>query len=67
MGSLFVTTYTLALGDPMPHRIQAALVGDASAHAPTVHAVQGVARDSLAFQRYDSVPGGLRAIDRQRV
>ncbi len=67
MGSLFVTTYTLALGDPMPHRIQAALVGDASAHAPTVHAVQGVARDSLAFQRYDSVPAALRAIDRQRV
>jgi hypothetical protein len=28
MGSLFVATYTLALGDPVPHRIDAALVGD---------------------------------------
>ena len=28
MGSLFVTTYTLALGDPVARRIDAALVGD---------------------------------------
>jgi hypothetical protein len=28
MGSLFVTTYSLALGDPVPHHIDAALIGD---------------------------------------
>ena len=28
MGSLFVMTYSLALGDPVPRRIDAALVGD---------------------------------------
>jgi hypothetical protein len=27
-GSLFVTTNTLPLGDPVPHQIDAALVGD---------------------------------------
>jgi hypothetical protein len=31
MGSLFVTTYSLALGDPVPHHIKAALVGDPDA------------------------------------
>ena len=40
MGSLFLTTYTLALGDPVPHRIDAALVGDPTQHARTVEAVQ---------------------------
>ena len=43
MGSLFVTTYTLALGDPVPRRIDAALVGDPRGDAGTVKAVQGVA------------------------
>jgi hypothetical protein len=43
MGSLFVTSYTLALGDPMPHRIDAALVGDPAQQAGTVDAVQEVA------------------------
>ena len=28
MGALFVTTYSLALGDPVPRHIDAALVGD---------------------------------------
>src|SRR6476661_4560949 len=32
LGSLFVTTYSLALGDPFPRHIDAALVGDAAAN-----------------------------------
>jgi hypothetical protein len=55
-GSLFVTSYSLALGDPIPHRIQVALVGDPTRHQRTVDALQGVARGSLVFQRYPSVP-----------
>jgi hypothetical protein len=58
-GSLFVTSYSLALGDPIPHRIQVALVGDPTRHQPTVDALQGIARGSLAFQRYPSVPAAL--------
>ena len=67
MGSLFLTTYTLALGDPVPRRIDAALVGDAARHARTVDAVQHVADGSLAFRRYGSVPAAREAIDLQRV
>ena len=67
MGSLFVTAYSVALGDPVPHRIDAALVGDQNAHASTVSAVQGVADDSLAFRRYASVPAALQAMDEQNV
>jgi hypothetical protein len=47
MGSLFVTTHTLALGDPVPRRIDAALVGDPRADSGTVKAVQGSPRTAL--------------------
>lgn len=67
MASLFLTTYTLALGDPMPHRIDAALVGDPAQHARTVGAVQQVADESLSFQPYGSVQAARHAIDVQRV
>jgi hypothetical protein len=67
MGSLFVTTYTLALGDPVPHRINAGLVGDAAAHTGAVEAVQRVAEGSLAFRRYGSAAAALHAIDLQQV
>jgi hypothetical protein len=67
MDSLFVTAYSLALGDPIPHRIQVALVGDPTGHTSTVDALQRVARDSLAFRRYPSVPAALHAIDEQQL
>ena len=67
MGSLFVTTYTLALGDPVPRSIDAALVGDAGRDAGAVKAVQGVAENSLDFTRYESLAAARDAIDRQRV
>jgi len=67
MGALFVTTYTLALGDPVPHRIDAAVVGDPQAHPAAVSAVQGVADDSLDFTSYGSLDEARRAIDRQDV
>jgi hypothetical protein len=67
MGSLFVTSYTLSLGDPVPHHIDAALVGDPARQASTVDAVQRVADGSLAFRRYAGVPAALHAIDEQDV
>jgi hypothetical protein len=67
MGSLFVTTYTLALGDPVPRRIDAALVGEPTTDAGTVKAVQGVAENSLDFTQYESRAAALQAIDRQDV
>jgi hypothetical protein len=67
MGSLFLTTYTLALGDPVPHRIDAALVGDAARHPATVEAVEQVADGSLSFTAYGSLPAAREALDLQRV
>jgi hypothetical protein len=70
LGSLFVTTYTLALGDPVPHRIDAALVGDPGSDrsaVKAVQAVQAVAEHTLRFTRYRSAAGALRAIDQQQV
>jgi hypothetical protein len=67
MGCLFLTTYSLALGDPVPHRINAGLVGNAAARPGTVAAVQDVARHSLVFHPYPSVSAALHAIDEQRI
>jgi hypothetical protein len=50
-GSLFVNSYSLAFGDPIPHRIQLALVGDPTGHASTVDTLEGVGRGGLVFQR----------------
>jgi hypothetical protein len=67
MGSLFLTTYTLGLGDPVPHRIDAALVGDPAQHAGTVAAVEQVADGSLRFAPYRSVTAARHALDLQRI
>jgi hypothetical protein len=67
MGSLFVTTYSLALGDPVPHHIKAALVGDPVGSPRTVAAVEKVANDRLVFERYSSLPDALNAINHQNV
>src|SRR3954447_7702558 len=55
-GCLFLLTYSLALGDPVPRRIDAALVGDPAAQPRTVNAVEGVTSGKLDFRRYASVP-----------
>jgi hypothetical protein len=67
LGCLFVTTYSLALGDPVPHRIDAALVGDPATDAAAVTAVQAVAENSLDFTALTSAAAALHAIDVQRV
>jgi hypothetical protein len=67
VGSLFVVSYSLALGDPVPHRIDAALVGDRTANPAAVEAAERVARGGLVFRRYASVPAALHAIDEQYV
>jgi hypothetical protein len=66
-GCLFLVTYSLALGDPVPRGIDAALVGNPTAHPRAVGAVQQVASRKLDFSRYSSVPTALHAIDEQHV
>lgn len=67
MGCLFLTTYTLALGDPVPHRIDAALVGAPAQHPRALQAVEQVAQHSLRFRGYPTAAAARRAIDRQQV
>ena len=67
MGSLFVTTYSLTLGDPIPRHINAAIVGAGSAHPGTVDSTERVAGGKLDFHPYPSLPAALHAIDSQNV
>jgi hypothetical protein len=67
MGSLFVMTYTLALGDPIPHRIDAAVIGDPASHAQAVNAVERVAQNGLHFTRYPSLAAAREALHQQEV
>ena len=65
MAALFVTTYALALGDPVPHGVSIAVVGDLAAYAATVQAVAQVA-GGPDFAPPDRCPRRL-AVDWQQV
>ncbi len=67
MGSLFVTTYTLALGDPIPHQIDAALIGNRALNPKAVNAVERAAEDGVRFQRYPSLAAAQQALHQQKV
>lgn len=67
MGSLFLTTYTLALGHPTAHAIETALVGDASAHRKAVDALQRVASAKLVFVQEPTLAAAKHEIDEQQV
>jgi hypothetical protein len=66
MAALLVTTYTLALGNPVPHGVPVAVVGDPASHAATVQAVAQVA-GGPDFRDYGSLPAALSAVDWQNV
>jgi hypothetical protein len=66
MGCLFVTSYSLALGDPVPHHINAALIGNRAGNARTVDAVERVADGKLVFRPYNSVEAALHDLDQQQ-
>jgi len=67
MGSLFVAAYSLALGDPVPHRIQAALVGNRTSGTKAIDALEAITRDRLAFKQYPSISKARHALDEQDV
>jgi hypothetical protein len=66
MAALFVTTYSLALGNPIPHGIPIAVVGDPAAHVAPVQAIAQVA-GGPNFRAYDALPAALDAVDWQQV
>jgi hypothetical protein len=67
LGTLFVTSYTLTLGHPVPHRLGAAVVGNPARHAHALAALERATRGSVDFDTYASVAGARRAIDTQQV
>ncbi|MDQ1677524.1 MAG: hypothetical protein QOC93_2668 [Actinomycetota bacterium] len=67
VGSLFLTSYALALGDPVPHRIDAAVVGDPSTHRDVVGTIERAAGNGVDFHPYPSVAAAVGAIDHQQV
>ena len=67
IGSLFLTSYTFALGDPVPHRIDAAVVGDLSARGDIVGTIERATGGGVDFHPYPSVGAALGAIDSQQV
>ncbi len=67
VGSLLLTTYTLSLGDPVPHRIDTAVVGNPKAHASVVEAIDREVGGELRLHQYPSVAAALGAIDAQQV
>jgi hypothetical protein len=67
LGTLFVTSYMLTLGHPVPHRIDTAVVGSATAHAHELAALERATRGSVDFHAYPSVTTARRALDAQQV
>jgi hypothetical protein len=67
MASLFVVSYSLALGRPTPHHIPAGLVGDAASRPALVARLQAATHGGLAFRPYRSVAQAERAIDEQTI
>jgi len=67
MASLFLTAYSLALGDPVPHDIQAALVGAPAADPRAVAAAEKVTDGKLEFRRFGSIAAARRGMNHQNV
>jgi hypothetical protein len=66
-GSLFVTSYMLALGDPVPRQINVAVVGSATSRQDVVNAIEDVTDGSVTTHTYPSVAAALHAVDEQQV
>jgi hypothetical protein len=68
MGSLFVISYSLALGRPAPHEISAALVGDPSQADRALFAdIEGQLHSTLRLHRYSNEESARQALLHQRV
>ena len=67
IGSLFLASYTLALGDPVPRRIDTAVVGNASSHGAVLDEIEKVADGGVDFHPYPTLTDAIGAMDRQQV
>jgi hypothetical protein len=67
MASLFVASYTLALGRPIPRHVQTGLVGDTAREPALVDALEEATGGGLKFRRYPSVSAAETAINRHQI
>ncbi|MDX6453338.1 MAG: hypothetical protein QOH16_3387 [Gaiellaceae bacterium] len=67
LGTLFITSYMLTLGHPVPHRIDTAVVGSPTSHRHELAALEQTTRGSVDFHSYPSVTAARRALDAQQV
>jgi hypothetical protein len=67
MASLFVTSYTLALGRPVPHHIPAGIVGASPPEPPLVKELEGALHGALDFRPYASTAAAQRAISDEHI
>jgi len=67
MGLLFVTTYSLALGNPVPRHIAIGLVGNRASDPPAVTATEKVTVAKADFRRYSAGAAAMRALNSQSV
>jgi hypothetical protein len=67
IGSLFLASYTLALGDPVPRRIDTAVVGNAGSHQAVLDQIETLTDGGVVFHPYPTLAGATAAIERQQV
>jgi len=67
MASLFVLSYSLALGRPTPHHVPAAVVGSPRGHPRLVRALEQEAKGGLRLSPVSSVRVADAAIEQQHV
>jgi hypothetical protein len=67
MASLFVASYSLALGRPVPRHVRTGLVGDPAREPALVDELEEVTGGGLKFRRYPSVSATKAAIDKHEI
>jgi hypothetical protein len=65
LASLFVASYSVALGRPMPHHIDTGVVGNPGQHPALIDALQQQVGGALEFHPYPSRPAAEHAINQQ--
>jgi hypothetical protein len=67
MASLFVASYTLALGRPVPHHIPTGIVGNPAQQPALVDALEAATRGALDFHPYPSESAAAAAIGERTI
>jgi hypothetical protein len=65
LASLFVASYSVALGRPVPHHIDTGIVGNPRQHTALIDALQHQVNGALEFHPYPSRPAAEHAINQQ--